>query len=470
MAPVVEARPVRRRLPQDCRSVRHKFDIAGHEGYIHVGLYDDGSPGELFIKIAKEGSTISGLMDTIGILTSMALQYGVPLDVLVSKFSHVRFEPSGFTKNPEIPLAKSLIDYIFRFLGAKFLSPDQHAAVGSALPDRQRTAERICALPRRQSTGGAERRLERGREPRLQPAVRCAELRRLRRDHDPQRQLLQMPELRCDERLLVSRDSRGRSFGERSGGAVVWWFPGRWWWGGGRWEPARGAFGRPAEVGIAPHLEPSIRRRPSGDQAPNEGLLEVGQQLGRVALIVHEVLDEDPVERGQNQRRIQRRVDVGAEAPALAAGLDDVGQQAAEDPVQVVDALGDVVRLALAADHEGEQKADRIDVVADEFVEEVDQPLDLRRFVEPFELVDVDEVRLEGAAEGGAEELLLAVEVPENQGLADLGLTRHLRQRRVFVAVSGEQACRGRQDAIAGLQGLIALLRRSFIAALPSDR
>jgi ribonucleoside-diphosphate reductase alpha chain len=142
VAPVVEARPVRRRLPQDCRSVRHKFDIAGHEGYIHVGLYDDGSPGELFIKIAKEGSTISGLMDTIGILTSMSLQYGVPLDVLVSKFSHVRFEPSGFTKNPEIPLAKSLIDYIFRFLGAKFLSPDQHAAVGIALPDRQPEGER----------------------------------------------------------------------------------------------------------------------------------------------------------------------------------------------------------------------------------------------------------------------------------------------------------------------------------------
>ncbi|MGD9763403.1 MAG: vitamin B12-dependent ribonucleotide reductase [Candidatus Binatia bacterium] len=134
-----EARPVRRRLPQDCRSQRHKFNIAGHEGYIHVGLFDDGSPGELFIKIAKEGSTISGLMDTIGILTSMALQYGVPLDVLVSKFSHVRFEPSGFTKNPEIPLAKSLIDYIFRFLGAKFLSPDQHAATGlAATPDVER--------------------------------------------------------------------------------------------------------------------------------------------------------------------------------------------------------------------------------------------------------------------------------------------------------------------------------------------
>ena len=154
VAPVIEARPVRRRLPQDCRSVRHKFDIAGHEGYIHVGLFEDGTPGELFIKIAKEGSTISGLMDTIGILTSMALQYGVPLDVLVSKFSHVRFEPSGFTKNPEIPLAKSLIDYIFRFLGAKFLSPDQREAVGLALPDRgESTGERSPMLAATSSIG-----------------------------------------------------------------------------------------------------------------------------------------------------------------------------------------------------------------------------------------------------------------------------------------------------------------------------
>ncbi len=125
-----EAKPTRRRLPQECRSLRHKFDIAGHEGYIHVGLYDDATPGEIFIKIAKEGSTISGLMDTIGILTSMALQYGVPLDVLVNKFSHVRFEPSGFTKNPEIPIAKSLIDYMFRYLGSKFLDANQQAAVG----------------------------------------------------------------------------------------------------------------------------------------------------------------------------------------------------------------------------------------------------------------------------------------------------------------------------------------------------
>jgi len=118
--PVEATRPVRRRLPSDCASLRHKFEIAGHEGYIHVGFFEDGTPGELFIKMAKEGSTISGLMDTIATLTSMALQYGVPLEALVKKFEHVRFEPSGFTKNPEIPVAKSPTDYIFRFLGSRF--------------------------------------------------------------------------------------------------------------------------------------------------------------------------------------------------------------------------------------------------------------------------------------------------------------------------------------------------------------
>ncbi|HEY2385532.1 MAG TPA: vitamin B12-dependent ribonucleotide reductase [Candidatus Binatia bacterium] len=129
-AAAVEGRPVRRRLDNDCGSIRHKFEIAGHEGYIHVGFYPDGTPGEIFIKMAKEGSTISGLMDTIATLTSMALQYGVPLEVLVNKFGHVRFEPSGFTKNPEIPMAKSLTDYIFRFLGSRFLSADQRREVG----------------------------------------------------------------------------------------------------------------------------------------------------------------------------------------------------------------------------------------------------------------------------------------------------------------------------------------------------
>jgi ribonucleoside-diphosphate reductase alpha chain len=136
------AQPVRRRLAAERQAVCHKFDIAGHEGYLHVGFYEDGTPGEIFIKMAKEGSTVSGLMDSIGVLTSLALQFGVPLEVLVQKFSHVRFEPSGFTKNPEIPMAKSLIDYIFRFMGSRFLGADQKAAVG--LVDREegsRTAD-----------------------------------------------------------------------------------------------------------------------------------------------------------------------------------------------------------------------------------------------------------------------------------------------------------------------------------------
>jgi ribonucleoside-diphosphate reductase alpha chain len=116
-----KVRPLRRRMPSTRRSVTHKFDIAGHEGYLTVGLYDDGSPGELFITMAKEGSTVGGLMDAFGTAISMCLQYGVPVKSLVEKFAHTRFEPSGFTKNPDIPIAKSLPDYIFRWFGMTFL-------------------------------------------------------------------------------------------------------------------------------------------------------------------------------------------------------------------------------------------------------------------------------------------------------------------------------------------------------------
>ena len=114
-------RPARRRLPPTRNSLTHKFSVGGHEGYITVGLFEDGTPGELFISMAKEGSTIGGLMDVIGTETSMGLQYGVPLEVLVEKFSHSRFEPSGWTPNPDIPNAKSVVDYIFRWLGIQFL-------------------------------------------------------------------------------------------------------------------------------------------------------------------------------------------------------------------------------------------------------------------------------------------------------------------------------------------------------------
>ncbi|MCG3147467.1 MAG: Vitamin B12-dependent ribonucleotide reductase [Verrucomicrobiae bacterium] len=115
------AAPTRHRLPDTRQAITHKFDIAGHEGYITVGLYEDGAPGELFITMAKEGSTIGGLMDTIGTLVSMAFQYGVPLETLVKKFAHQRFEPSGFTKNADIPIAKSITDYLFRWLACQFI-------------------------------------------------------------------------------------------------------------------------------------------------------------------------------------------------------------------------------------------------------------------------------------------------------------------------------------------------------------
>ncbi len=124
------SRPRRERLPDTRRSITHKFNVAGHEGYITVGLYDDGRPGELFITMAKEGSTIGGLMDCFGTAISINLQYGVPLEVLVNKFSHTRFEPMGHTTNPDIRIAKSLVDYIFRWLAITFMPGYREAARG----------------------------------------------------------------------------------------------------------------------------------------------------------------------------------------------------------------------------------------------------------------------------------------------------------------------------------------------------
>ncbi|PIQ67684.1 ribonucleoside-diphosphate reductase, adenosylcobalamin-dependent [Candidatus Uhrbacteria bacterium CG_4_9_14_3_um_filter_41_35] len=120
----------RRRMPDERRSLTHRFSIGPHKGYITVGLYDDGTPGELFVTMAKEGSVISGLMDAFATSVSMALQYGVPLPVLVNKFAHMRFEPSGFTNNPNIRMAKSIVDYIFRWMALKFLSRDEQVKVG----------------------------------------------------------------------------------------------------------------------------------------------------------------------------------------------------------------------------------------------------------------------------------------------------------------------------------------------------
>ena len=155
--------PVRHKMPDTRMSLTHRFEIAGHEGYITVGLFEDGMPGELFVTMSKEGSTIGGLMDTVGTLTSIALQYGVPLESLVKKFAYQRFEPSGFTKNPEIRNATSIADYVFRWLGCQFIkgykeatSPNrtqpelpmkeisdiEKKAINRPVPDLARTAEK----------------------------------------------------------------------------------------------------------------------------------------------------------------------------------------------------------------------------------------------------------------------------------------------------------------------------------------
>jgi ribonucleoside-diphosphate reductase alpha chain len=149
----IVAQPIRRKLPDERRAITHKFEIAGHEGYITIGLYEDGMPGEIFLVMAKEGSTISGFADAFAQAVSYALQYGVPLQVLVDKFSHVRFEPAGMTKNPQIRIAKSIVDYVFRWLATKFLSAEAQYWAGvngrenGAPADPAESAEQLTLPP-----------------------------------------------------------------------------------------------------------------------------------------------------------------------------------------------------------------------------------------------------------------------------------------------------------------------------------
>jgi ribonucleoside-diphosphate reductase alpha chain len=135
---------VRRKLPDERRSLTHKFSVAGHEGYIHVGLYESGEPGEIFVRMAKEGSTISGLMDSFATAISLALQHGVPLKLLIDKFSRTRFEPSGFTGNPALPRASSIMDYLFRWLGSKFIRDE---SAGDAPTEARPTGALSGAAP-----------------------------------------------------------------------------------------------------------------------------------------------------------------------------------------------------------------------------------------------------------------------------------------------------------------------------------
>ena len=140
-------RSERRRLPEDRTEVGRKFRVGDYEGYIHVGLYEDGTPGDIFVDIAKEGTTLAGLMNSFMISVSLGLQYGVPLEVYVSKFAHMRFEPSGMTNDADIRIAKSIVDYVFRWMGKKFLTTDQQEEIGVLSPEvRARLAQSYAAL------------------------------------------------------------------------------------------------------------------------------------------------------------------------------------------------------------------------------------------------------------------------------------------------------------------------------------
>jgi ribonucleoside-diphosphate reductase alpha chain len=146
-------KPQRRRLPDDRTEIGRKFRVGEYEGYIHVGLFEDGTPGDIFVDIAKEGTTLAGLMNSFMISVSLGLQYGVPLDVYVSKFAHMRFEPSGQTNDPDIRVAKSLVDYIFRWMGKKFLDADTQQELGIMSPEvKRRLAEAHDIL----DNGGSE--------------------------------------------------------------------------------------------------------------------------------------------------------------------------------------------------------------------------------------------------------------------------------------------------------------------------
>ena len=199
--------PVRHKLPDERHAITHKFDIAGHEGYITVGLFENGQPGEIFLVMAKEGSTISGFADAFAQAISYALQYGVPLQVLVDKFSHVRFEPSGMTRNPDIRFAKSIVDYIFRWLASKFLSPEAqfHAGVNG----REESLQQLTLTPGVNDPSPAPAAAKSVPAAPGQPVLDDSESGRrtalfhVRIDHDPQRRVLQVRQLWKYQRLRI---------------------------------------------------------------------------------------------------------------------------------------------------------------------------------------------------------------------------------------------------------------------------
>ncbi|MGC4083254.1 MAG: hypothetical protein QM736_14380 [Vicinamibacterales bacterium] len=210
---------MRRKLPDERHAITHKFDIQGHEGYITVGLFEDGQPGEIFLVMAKEGSTISGFADAFAQAISYALQYGVPLASLVDKFSHVRFEPSGMTRNPEIRFAKSIVDYIFRWLAPQ-VPLTRGAVPRGGERERPRRDQGVCVCA---GTGRGGRHACSSGTSGERDAVlddpepgRCTAVLDLRLDHDPQRRLLQVRQLRQHQRLRLIAASPHATSGRRA--------------------------------------------------------------------------------------------------------------------------------------------------------------------------------------------------------------------------------------------------------------
>ena len=190
-------------MPEDRVEVGRKFKVGDYEGYIHVGLFEDGTPGDIFVDIAKEGTTLAGLMNSFMISVSLGLQYGVPLEVYVSKFSHMRFEPSGLTNDADIRVAKSIVDYIFRWMGKKFLTSEQQEEAGIL------TAEVKARLAQAYATGEAaaagRRGAAAGPDRPLQQLGGRGRVRQVRRQHGAHGLVLHVPRLRHEHRLQLAR-------------------------------------------------------------------------------------------------------------------------------------------------------------------------------------------------------------------------------------------------------------------------
>ena len=213
------AAPRRRRLPDDRTEVGRKFRVGEYEGYIHVGVFDDGTPGDIFVDIAKEGTTLAGLMNSFMIAVSLGLQYGVPLEVYVSKFAHMRFEPSGLTNDPDIRVAKSIVDYVFRWMGKKFLTVDQQEEIGILSPEVRARLSAAYAAGASGAAGVRRADADAGPDRALQHARGRDRVLPLRRPDGARRHLLHVPRLRHVHRLrLVEAGTTRPSGAAQQGG------------------------------------------------------------------------------------------------------------------------------------------------------------------------------------------------------------------------------------------------------------